>query len=88
MKTAYQRWSFNPTLVRLRRTRNFCGGLIPACFNPTLVRLRRLSHARRWSMKVSSFNPTLVRLRPFMPWPAMGRAMWFQSHAGSIEACW
>jgi len=33
-----------------------------------------------------SFNPTLVRLRLGVRLMCLGFHMWFQSHAGSIEA--
>ncbi len=32
------------------------------------------------------FNPTLVRLRRHVRWADIGAGVWFQSHAGSIEA--
>ena len=36
--------------------------------------------------KIYRFNPTLVRLRRFKGKPARHLPLWFQSHAGSIEA--
>jgi len=55
-------------------------------FNPTLVRLRRQARVRGPQGGLR-FNPTLVRLRPAMGQPPDRPGhIWFQSHAGSIEA--
>ncbi len=55
------------------------------CFNPTLVRLRQIEDAIEEAER-TSFNPTLVRLRQGLYEDLRSWQVWFQSHAGSIEA--
>ena len=58
-----QRFTFNPTVVRLRPFNDLPEALVIKAFNPTVVRLRPEKPVAVVT-PLKTFNPTVVRLRP------------------------
>ena len=76
---------FNPTMVRLLRSKTRANKRSQVGFNPTMVRLLRCFD-REHPTAVLRFNPTMVRLLQLMVQPAVELAAEFQSHNGAIAA--
>jgi len=81
-----QRWSFNPTLVRLRHHSNHPLRHWAILFQSHAGSIEALMRGADDGTQMGSFNPTLVRLRRPTQLPGSGQISAFQSHAGSIEA--
>jgi len=78
--------SFNPTLVRLRRSQPSLYLEQQQRFQSHAGSIEAIDEWGHLKLVLISFNPTLVRLRPHSGMGRPSAGPLFQSHAGSIEA--